>query len=121
MCWCHDVINTFSAKTRDIDHHCHFVDIDGILSGCVDEHEGTEHPHQAQKPVALGHGEYPRWEGQPKPAPTPAVGGKPAARKGASGPRARTKRTAAEATRPSRTRRAAAGSKAAGTTRGEKA
>lgn len=32
-------------------------------------YEGAEHPHQAQRPVALGRGEYPRWEGLPKPAP----------------------------------------------------
>jgi large subunit ribosomal protein L13 len=84
-------------------------------------YEGGEHPHQAQKPVALAAGEYPRWEGLPKPAPPPAPEAKPATRKSASGPRARTKGTAAEATRPSRTRRAAAGSKAAGTPRGENA
>jgi large subunit ribosomal protein L13 len=78
-------------------------------------YEGGEHPHQAQKPVALAPGEYPRWEGLPKPVPAPAREAKRAARKGASGPRARTKGTAAEGTRPPATRRAAAGSEAAGT------
>jgi len=36
-------------------------------------YEGPEHPHQAQKPVALGIGQIPKWEGLPKPAakPTP--------------------------------------------------
>jgi large subunit ribosomal protein L13 len=77
-------------------------------------YEGGEHPHQAQKPVAPAPGEYPRWEGLPKPVPAPARVTKPAARKGASGPPARTKGTASEGTRPPATRRAA-GSKAAGT------
>jgi large subunit ribosomal protein L13 len=52
-------------------------------------YEGAEHPHQAQKPVALGLGEYPRWEGLPKPAPAPPTEAKPRTRKGTSGPRAR--------------------------------
>jgi large subunit ribosomal protein L13 len=40
-------------------------------------YEGSEHPHQAQKPVSLGLGEIPRWEGLPKPAPKPAQGPEP--------------------------------------------
>ena len=31
-------------------------------------YEGPEHPHQAQKPVTLGLGEIPKWDGLPKPA-----------------------------------------------------
>jgi large subunit ribosomal protein L13 len=34
-------------------------------------YEGAEHPHQAQKPVALGLGEIPKWEGLPEPKPKP--------------------------------------------------
>jgi large subunit ribosomal protein L13 len=70
-------------------------------------YEGAEHPHQAQKPVALGHGEYPRWEGLPKPAPAPAAPKetKPSGRKATSGPKSRAK--GAESGRASRRRRAA--------------
>jgi large subunit ribosomal protein L13 len=32
-------------------------------------YEGSEHPHQAQKPVPLGVGEIPKWEGLPVPKP----------------------------------------------------
>ncbi len=35
-------------------------------------YEGGEHPHQAQKPTALGLGEIPRWEGLPAPKAPPA-------------------------------------------------
>jgi large subunit ribosomal protein L13 len=35
-------------------------------------YEGPEHPHRAQKPVALKLGEVPRWEGLPAPKPAPA-------------------------------------------------
>jgi large subunit ribosomal protein L13 len=77
-------------------------------------YEGAEHPHQAQKPVALGPGEFPRWEGLPKPKPKPAPSSdeaKPAARKDAAGPRSRAKRATAPPTGPARGR--AAGSKRA--------
>jgi large subunit ribosomal protein L13 len=55
-------------------------------------YEGAEHPHQAQKPVRLDPGEYPKWEGLPQPAPAklrepkarPARAGKPG-----TGPRTR--------------------------------
>ena len=32
-------------------------------------YEGPEHPHEAQKPVPLGLGEVPKWEGLPAPKP----------------------------------------------------
>jgi large subunit ribosomal protein L13 len=69
-------------------------------------YEGAEHPHQAQKPVALGHGEYPRWEGLPKPAPAPAGSKetKPSGRKATSGPKSRAQGVESG---PSRPRRAA--------------
>jgi large subunit ribosomal protein L13 len=69
-------------------------------------YEGAEHPHQAQKPVTLGLGEYPRWEGLPKPATAPASPKqtKPPGRKATSGPTSRAKAT--EGGRPSRGRRA---------------
>jgi large subunit ribosomal protein L13 len=34
-------------------------------------YEGSEHPHQAQKPVSLPLGQIPKWEGLPKPQPQP--------------------------------------------------
>ncbi len=34
-------------------------------------YEGAEHPHQAQKPVSLGIGEIPKWEGLPAPKAKP--------------------------------------------------
>ena len=40
-------------------------------------YEGPEHPHEAQRPVALALGEIPRWEGLPQPkaqAPQPQSG-----------------------------------------------
>lgn len=74
-------------------------------------YEGAEHPHQAQKPVALGLGEYPRWEGLPKPPPAPPAEAKPRARKATSGPRARTE-VAETKSRPSGSRRSGAGAKA---------
>jgi large subunit ribosomal protein L13 len=78
-------------------------------------YEGAEHPHQAQKPVALGPGEYPRWEGLPKPAPVPATTKEakrpPTARKAAAGPPSRAK--AGEGGRPSRPQGAGASPKAA--------
>jgi len=76
-------------------------------------YEGAEHPHQAQKPVALGHGEYPRWEGLPKPAPAPAAPekSKPSGRRATSGPKSRAK--GAESGRASRPRRAAPAPKGA--------
>lgn len=40
-------------------------------------YEGPEHPHQAQKPVALGLGEVPAWEGIPEPKPVPKPKRKP--------------------------------------------
>jgi large subunit ribosomal protein L13 len=68
-------------------------------------YEGAEHPHQAQKPVPLGLGEVPKWEGLPvpkpktdkakeKPAPKKAAGRRSRAKVGtAKGPAARTGRT----------------------------
>ena len=48
-------------------------------------YEGAEHPHEAQKPVALALGETPKWEGLPvrelKPAPEPREQKAPAAKK----------------------------------------
>ncbi len=83
-------------------------------------YEGAEHPHQAQKPVALGPGQYPRWEGLPKPAPAPATTKEtkrpPTARKATAGPRSRAK--AGEGGRPSRPRRDAGASPKAATRRG---
>ena len=81
-------------------------------------YEGAEHPHQAQKPVALSAGQYPRWKGLPKPAPPPAASKetKSSGRKASSAPKSRTK--AAEGARP-RARRAAPASKGA-TGRGTK-
>jgi large subunit ribosomal protein L13 len=35
-------------------------------------YEGSEHPHQAQKPEELALGAIPRWEGLPEPKPVPA-------------------------------------------------
>src|SRR3989440_9119830 len=35
-------------------------------------YEGSEHPHRAQKPVALKLGEIPAWEGLPEPKAPPA-------------------------------------------------
>jgi large subunit ribosomal protein L13 len=35
-------------------------------------YEGAEHPHRAQKPIALKLGEVPAWEGLPGPKPAPA-------------------------------------------------
>jgi large subunit ribosomal protein L13 len=32
-------------------------------------YEGSDHPHQAQKPVSLSLGEIPKWEGLPQPKP----------------------------------------------------
>jgi large subunit ribosomal protein L13 len=58
-------------------------------------YEGSEHPHQAQKPSSLGIGEVPRWEGLPKPAPPQA----PAAER----PAARKTTAEREAARPRRT------------------
>jgi large subunit ribosomal protein L13 len=40
---------------------------------------GGDHPHAAQKPVALAIGERPAWEGLPTPAPKPAA--KPSAKR----------------------------------------
>jgi large subunit ribosomal protein L13 len=64
-------------------------------------YEGAEHPHQAQKPMALGPGEFPRWEGFPKPSPPPEAA-KPVAREDADGPRSRAKRATGDASGPSR-------------------
>jgi large subunit ribosomal protein L13 len=73
-------------------------------------YEGAEHPHQAQKPVTLGLGEYPRWEGLPKPPLAQPRQPKAGTRKRATGPR---DRAGAEAeASPARGRRSAAESKA---------
>jgi hypothetical protein len=72
-------------------------------------YEGSEHPHQAQKPVPLPLGDIPKWEGLPKPQarPQPAPATKsPGQTEGSSGRRGRTG-TAKPAT-GSRTRKAAA-------------
>jgi hypothetical protein len=42
------------------------------MFGKLAVYEGPDHPHQAQKPAALGLGEIPRWEGLPVPQPRPA-------------------------------------------------
>jgi large subunit ribosomal protein L13 len=63
-------------------------------------YEGSEHPHQAQKPVSLSLGEIPKWEGLPKPKPQPQRRAEPApapkAPRGKEEPTRRA-RTAAEA------------------------
>ena len=66
-------------------------------------YEGPDHPHQAQKPVPLGLGEIPKWDGLPKPAapkPRPETAAKKVER-------------ASQAKRPS-ARRPAAGSRRRG-------
>jgi large subunit ribosomal protein L13 len=63
-------------------------------------YEGPEHPHQAQKPVPLGLGEVPKWEGLPQPTP-------PAVREGKPAPEAKPARS-----RPGRPTRAGDGSSA---------
>lgn len=68
-------------------------------------YEGPEHPHQAQRPVALTLGEVPKWEGLPTPKPAPAPrrrAERPAA--GPMGAGARRQKASSEET-PSRRRR----------------
>src|SRR5206468_7803600 len=49
----------------------------GMLSK-LKVYEGAEHPHEAQRPVALKLGEIPRWEGLPEPkAPPQRASGQP--------------------------------------------
>jgi large subunit ribosomal protein L13 len=77
-------------------------------------YEGSEHPHQAQKPVSLPLGQIPKWEGLPKPQPQPqrptqpGPAGKKPRGKDESGPR-RTRRPSETAPRA---RRAAGATKA---------
>jgi large subunit ribosomal protein L13 len=75
-------------------------------------YEGAEHPHQAQKPVALGPGEYPKWDGLPKPPPPAAAPKekKPSARRPAGAPRGRTEES--ETGPSTRARRTGPGSRA---------
>jgi large subunit ribosomal protein L13 len=75
-------------------------------------YEGPEHPHQAQKPVALGLGQFPRWEGLPKPAPGQPKEPRPAGRTAPSGPAPRSGAEEGE-DRRSTSRRAPARAKAA--------
>jgi large subunit ribosomal protein L13 len=77
-------------------------------------YDGPEHPHRAQKPVALGLGEIPKWEGLPVPAPKPEPKEKPkaaakpkrrvrspgAAATGGKGPASRTKAAAKPKSKP---------------------
>jgi large subunit ribosomal protein L13 len=72
-------------------------------------YEGPEHPHQAQKPVPLGLGQIPKWEGLPKPAPKPAP--KKAEPKAKGRTRSRAGSSKATASGPKRGR-AATGAKA---------
>jgi large subunit ribosomal protein L13 len=70
-------------------------------------YEGGDHPHAAQKPVALGLGEYPRWTGLPKPAPAPAEPKAPRKRPsrapaGGEGPASGTRKRGAGATSATR-------------------
>jgi large subunit ribosomal protein L13 len=85
-------------------------------------YEGPEHPHHAQKPVALGPGEFPRWGGLPKPAlPKPAAS-KPAPAGAKAGPRRAARRPAksAPATRGA-SRKASTVKSAAGASRAKAA
>jgi large subunit ribosomal protein L13 len=92
-------------------------------------YEGSEHPHEAQSPSALGIGEIPRWEGLPTPAPKPEKLDKPAEApagraKKAPAKKSTAKRSTAKSTKSAKstrstTRRASStaarrGSKAAG-------
>jgi large subunit ribosomal protein L13 len=71
-------------------------------------YEGPDHPHRAQKPVALGLGQIPKWEGLPKPALKPAIRKVEPKPKGRTRSRAGSKETA---TGP-KSGRAATGTKA---------
>jgi large subunit ribosomal protein L13 len=65
-------------------------------------YEGAEHPHQAQKPVLLGLGEIPKWEGLPAPkpvAPKAAPTRKPTSRSKDTTPKARARPAKASATK----------------------
>jgi large subunit ribosomal protein L13 len=57
---------------------------------------GPEHPHAAQKPIALSLGQVPAWDGLPAPAPKKE---KPEAKKAATRPKGRAKATAPAAKR----------------------
>jgi len=72
-------------------------------------YEGSEHPHQAQKPVALSLGEVPKWEGLPKPQPRTEPAPAPKGPRRKEEPRARRARSgaAAKPAAGSRARRAA--------------
>jgi large subunit ribosomal protein L13 len=69
-------------------------------------YEGSEHPHQAQKPVSLSLGEIPKWEGLPKPRPRAEPAPAPKAPRGKEEP-TRRGRTGEEEkpAAPARTRR----------------
>jgi len=69
-------------------------------------YEGPEHPHQAQKPVPLGLGEIPKWEGLPEPAPKPAPAPKKVEPKAKGRTRSRAGSSKATATGPKRGRAA---------------
>lgn len=72
-------------------------------------YEGSEHPHQAQKPVPLSLGEIPKWQGLPKPQPGPEPAPAPKAPRRKEEPQRRRASARAD-TKPAartRTRRAA--------------
>jgi large subunit ribosomal protein L13 len=72
-------------------------------------YEGSEHPHQAQKPVALPLGDIPKWEGLPKPRARSEPAPAPKAPRQKEGPSGRRDRTGtAKRAAGSRTRKAAA-------------
>jgi large subunit ribosomal protein L13 len=75
-------------------------------------YDGPEHPHQAQKPVPLGLGQFPRWEGLPKPALAQPKESRLDGRTASSGP-ARRPRPESGEDRPSASRRVPARAKAA--------
>jgi large subunit ribosomal protein L13 len=79
-------------------------------------YEGSDHPHQAQKPVSLPLGQIPKWEGLPKPQPQPQRPSQP----GPTGrkPRGKDDSRPGQTRRPtgttSRARKAAAGAPKSG-------
>jgi large subunit ribosomal protein L13 len=81
-------------------------------------YEGPDHPHAAQKPVRLGLGEIPKWEGLPAPRPQQAHAAK-RARPVPRGPEARPQ--APRAGGPRRAARAAAAAPSVRSTKGPRA
>ncbi len=80
-------------------------------------YEGSEHPHQAQKPVALSLGEVPKWEGLPKPQPRTEPAPAPKGPRRKEEPRARRARSGAVA-KPAGSRAGRAATKAPARSRG---